>query len=223
MTTVEDIFPELDRLPEERAHKYLYLHAKDKSNEPWPGDHKNVRTWVEATGYYTTHWGYGQRYGHYFIGKNITKSGKETFVVMPAEKKQRDSQRQKLYDAEYPSIRAGMKFDDLLACRIYLDMVLTSDYIETNYPRLTIDKVTLKERPRAMGSIAWPRRLKIGLGRYQFNDHTILHELAHLATPDDPGHGAEFARVFAEFVREFMSEKIADELIESYDDHGVKH
>jgi hypothetical protein len=37
---------------------------------------------------------------------------------------------------------------------------------------------------------------------YGANDITILHELAHVATPDDVSHGPEFCRAYLQLVRD---------------------
>lgn len=51
----------------------------------------------------------------------------------------------------------------------------------------------------------------------------ILHEIAHVATPDDNGHGREFARFYLLLVRRWLGQEAAAGLREAYAAEGVKY
>jgi putative metallohydrolase (TIGR04338 family) len=51
----------------------------------------------------------------------------------------------------------------------------------------------------------------------------VLHELAHAGSPEDPGHGREFARVFLGLVRRFLGPEAGTVLLAAYRQEGVKY
>ncbi len=63
------------------------------------------------------------------------------------------------------------------------------------WPREQIPVVTLTFYRGARGT-GWAYRRspvpEIRLSKQGIDRHTVLHELAHIVTPDDPGHGAAF-------------------------------
>jgi hypothetical protein len=52
--------------------------------------------------------------------------------------------------------------------------------------------------------------------------HTACHEVAHWATPDDPGHGPEWRRVYALLLREFVGSDFADRFLVECDRQPVR-
>jgi hypothetical protein len=52
---------------------------------------------------------------------------------------------------------------------------------------------------------------------------TILHEIAHIGTPNDPGHGREFARFYLALVSERLGVYAARALRTAYAAEGVKY
>jgi hypothetical protein len=79
------------------------------------------------------------------------------------------------------------------------------------YPRVHLGT----KRGRLPGGVARPPHIA--------DPWVILHELAHIATPGDPGHGREFARVFLGLVRRFLGPESGKVLLAAYRAEQVKY
>lgn len=72
-------------------------------------------------------------------------------------------------------------------------------------------------------SSAWAKSWenKIALPGWGFEQHTVLHEMAHLVTND--GHGPKFATTALMLYREFIGEDFAHAVADAYYKRGVIH
>lgn len=104
----------------------------------------------------------------------------------------RDSQRQKVYDAEY-SLRDSMsvrKFKDVADAQKFIDRIERSSWFAKTFPNVKRHvKVVYKGGSRwalgGFGKIELPRQGWYWAG----NSIVVLHELAHNLTPDAVGLG----------------------------------
>jgi putative metallohydrolase (TIGR04338 family) len=135
----------------------------------------------------------------------------------------------------------GLAFDSLEAAQAFVDRVVNSAL----WRRLRRDAgrglsplgyvLVMRGRGKwATANTRWPlsaelRRRQgrplgmIKLPRWAWSHWVALHELAHLATPNEVAwHGREFARVYLELVRRFMGEDSATLLRASFKNHRVK-
>jgi putative metallohydrolase (TIGR04338 family) len=123
----------------------------------------------------------------------------------------RDVQRKRLYDAEN-HVFEGRVWDSLLAAQQYVDELVASPWWQVHFPSvrcvLLFDrrgKYAQAQRGVDGGAIQLPRWARTPL--------TLMHELAHLASPPATvGHGPAFAGIYLLLVRHCMGERVAARL-----------
>lgn len=109
-----------------------------------------------------------------------------------------------LYAAEKVLSHQARRFTDIRQVRTYVDGLVGSEWFYERWPELEV--VTVHRRSSgATWSIAAEHGHECGeIFLTSLDIATILHELAHLCTPDDPGHGVSFAEAFLTLVRHEM-------------------
>lgn len=135
-----------------------------------------------------------------------------------------DPQRDRLYAAEDaveaevgPALR---RWRDVEA---FLERVLSSDAYLDRFPDAPLD-VTLERRSRgARASLALPHHDTILIRDGSWSALVVLHELAHLVSPNDLTHGAQFAGTVLQLVRDHCGIDAAVVLAGSFERHGVAH
>lgn len=141
----------------------------------------------------------------------------------------RDSQRQKLYNAEHstPTWKAGHAepFTDLKDVERYVKRVIRSKFWDQqvngrcHVPRIG-DGRGRRSAYGNSGEVVFPRWARFPM--------VILHELAHTAICRThhhsrvAAHGHEFAAMFLKLVSRFMGTQVHDELKASFKAHGVR-
>jgi hypothetical protein len=143
----------------------------------------------------------------------------------------RDSQRQRVYDAESACFRdARIKMqatrdqlqsmaDAIFSSTCVRDLLLRSGQSRraANRTAPRIDFVT-DNRRAAIGTAG-----VVKLPAWARNKPTFLHELAHAVAPWMAMHSWAFCATMLELVREFMGQDWAERLAESYDRHRIKY
>lgn len=142
----------------------------------------------------------------------------------------RDSQRQKVYDAERTIAAWGdERFETLLELEAWLNGILARAWFKRRWP--TFRQLSIKDgrgRRSACGE-----SLQIG-GNPVIGEITMplwartklvaLHELAHCLTPNKyASHGREFCKVFVELVQFGMGKEHSDELKKAFRTHRAKY
>ena len=160
--------------------------------------------------------------------------------------KTRDSQRQKLYDAENRvrkmhdmSFETGCGFDTLEEIVEFLEKILKSrwwkSYITPHSVRnfngeaqvivtRTINSAWAKHTNcNGMVYIELPKK-KSGEDNWAWNKIVILHELAHYPSNGAgiPSHGWLFASVFMALVQRFMDKEVYEDLKSAFADYNVR-
>lgn len=147
------------------------------------------------------------------------------------KKKERDTQRRRVYKAERVLIPIARRFQTIGEVRSFVHAV----WIDPNVREL-FDEI---HSPKALWP--WPPEVKDGRGRkhaggcadfitlptWARTDHIILHELAHVFTQRlcgraAAGHGWQFCQVFHRLVWVIMGENAAKVLAGSFRLHGVR-
>jgi putative metallohydrolase (TIGR04338 family) len=123
----------------------------------------------------------------------------------------RDGQRQRLYDAER-AISEGLVWDSLVAAQQYVDESLASPWWQMHFP--SVRCVVLFNRE---GTYAQAHKGVHGgaiqLPSWALNQLTLVHELAHLASPPETiGHGPAFAGIYLLLVQHCMEAHVAWQL-----------
>ena len=138
-------------------------------------------------------------------------------------KRPRDSQRSKLYEAEGGDfIPKGNHLPTVAAIQSYVDGIVGSRWWKN---RFTITTVYVEDGRSHRTALAFcsPSAGWITMPRWTRHERYILHELAHVATPNDcAAHGREFARNFLLLVGRWMGRDAAKVLKASFDQHRVK-
>ncbi len=140
----------------------------------------------------------------------------------------RDSQRQRVYDAEhlcFGAHREARQFRNLTSDQL---QVLTDGLWESDRVQSLLRKAVRSPGQKAPRIIYtrhsnWARGCQsyIKLPPWALNLHTWLHEIAHAITPGLAKHSWMFCAVMLELVEEFMGPKWASLLRLSYDAHKV--
>lgn len=137
----------------------------------------------------------------------------------------RDSQRQKVYDAENEAIRhTGRSFGSIEEIQSYVDRLVGSAWWGRRYSDRRI-VVQSKHHGTATANYTGSR---INLPRWAWTEDVVLHEIAHIATNRQwgtqiPAHGRHFAKVYLELVRHKMGKDAGARLKAAFAKHKVKH
>jgi putative metallohydrolase (TIGR04338 family) len=129
----------------------------------------------------------------------------------------RDQQRSRVYRAEPNS---GKRFETMAECEAYVARVTASAWFRKHYGRMTIRCKDGRGR-RSACAHDWSNSLS--LPKWARCESVILHEIAHLVTKNDPGHGPRYAREMLRLVRHFMGAAAFRELRDSYKANGVRY
>lgn len=143
----------------------------------------------------------------------------------------RDMQKNKLYMAERVLDDHKYHFRRLADIQKYVDAILASEWWQD---RSDVNEVTILMGNRNSGkAAAYPAcasfRGKVYThpfitlpGPWACTKRVVLHELAHVLTPTDVGHGPHYCGRFIEIVEEYMGRIDSKRLAKSMTDEGVK-
>lgn len=114
------------------------------------------------------------------------------------------TQQEAVYAAENALSGYGRRFKDIREVRAYLaDLTGTDWWIDRYGEQLaTIGADTLRSQKWA--GTASRGRLAVNIARQGRNEATVLHEVAHLITSEEEGHGPVFCHTLLVLVRERM-------------------
>lgn len=144
---------------------------------------------------------------------------------MPRE---RDSQRQKLYNAEDFLRTEGKKMPTVPEIEAYVQDLVSSAWFRKRYPSLAHTGIKVGDgRRRSTACASWLRR-QISMPKWSRVESIVLHEVAHLCTNEIHGtlvasHGWQFASILVELVQHQMGKRAADGLKESFRNHRVRY
>jgi putative metallohydrolase (TIGR04338 family) len=132
----------------------------------------------------------------------------------------RDVQRQRLYNAEN-RVPEGLRWDSLLAAQQYVDGLLASPWWHRHFPSVRCvvlfdhgGQYALAHKGVHGGAIQFPRGARTPL--------TLMHELAHLASPPRTiCHGPVYAGIYLRLVQHCMGERVAVQLAHQFAAHRV--
>ena len=131
----------------------------------------------------------------------------------------RDSQRSKVYAAERAcglcEVKQTIPNDQLQG---WVDAVLDRRVIRSRWGTQT---ATVKLTNGYGGARTYGRH-KITVSRGGRNEYVMLHEIAHVLTPEDVGHGPEFCGVLLFLVRNVLGKDAHAALLASMRQHRVK-
>lgn len=132
----------------------------------------------------------------------------------------RDTQKQRLYDAENRLPR-GREYPTMREAQRRVDAIVGSEWWKRNAVnggwKTHVHVEDGRGRRRALsygGSIALPKWARC--------ERVILHELAHEAMPRGERHGPNFARTLHGMFRRFMGREVADAFLVECAARGVK-
>jgi len=137
---------------------------------------------------------------------------------------ERDSQRQKLYDAEAIAMvftpPFQKKFSSLEEIQKYVDKFTKSSWFRKRFGQHSIMVKRKKHgaSARRMGSTIW-------LSESYWNMISVLHEVAHIVKEPGAGsaHGRFFARTLLEFTNHVCGKEAASALKEQFKEKRVKY
>lgn len=129
-------------------------------------------------------------------------------------KKNRDSQRQKVYDAEnlYQQIYPSRTFKSLEEIHQWIVKISNRKWFQKRFLYFKINIRNLKiHKGRVDGRAYWRvRDGNVVLPKWAWNEIVVLHELAHgLNINAKPHHGNRFCRVFLCLVKHVIGQKEA--------------
>lgn len=142
-----------------------------------------------------------------------------------------DSQRGKVYAAEQ-SVESKWAHElDVLdgttaAAQAYVDAVLRTRFWKAAVRRP--GPVSVEAMRGRRGWAHGTQRIRLGTTERRGTPASIrspliiLHELAHIATPGDVGHGQQFAAMELRLVRRFLGDEVAADLRAAFTERGVR-
>lgn len=139
---------------------------------------------------------------------------------------ERDSQKQKLYDAEGMTKwkinpqNLNPRFNSIEEIQRFVNKLTSSAWFKRRWGDRNIIVVELNR-----GYTAYARFSSIHLPRWAWNSTVVLHEVAHIATGHNrgPSHGRFFARTFLELVGHILGPEVRKILKEEYKKYRVKY
>lgn len=151
----------------------------------------------------------------------------------------RDSQRQKLYDAEAytrarydQSIGSGLDpYERAKLCETFVNNILMRKYVQRKYPKAAKQGEVLVEV--SVGAYRFARAIgghTITLpsaGNWAYTKLVMIHELAHIIEHRENGakygwHDWPFAAIFLDLTRNVMGKHVADDLKREFKHHRVR-
>lgn len=172
---------------------------------------------------------YGSTYGLYaeLVVKRQRAAQRrvETMRRRQAAGHVRDSQRQKVYDAQEPIYSIGIQFTSIEQMQAYTDKLTGSAWWKRRYPGR---RIVIEPQRNNCSAMARGNGYVISMPKWAWNEAILLHEIAHHATTRAFGrqaaaHGREFAKVMLELVRHKMGDEVWRTLKDSFVKHKVKH
>lgn len=109
----------------------------------------------------------------------------------------------------------------LKQCQKFVDRVLARQYVKKNYGSYRIIVRDGRGQRRATASWYYGQRV-INLPKWARNEFVILHEISHHLDTGRYTHGALFATIMLDLVRNVMGKEKADQLQSGYALKGVK-
>ena len=133
----------------------------------------------------------------------------------------RDVQRKRLYDAEH-CVPEGLVWDRLVAAQQYVDDLLASPWWQRHFPSVRC-VVLFDQRGQYARAHKGVHGGAIQFPRWARTELTLLHELAHLASPPAAvAHGPAFAGIYLMLVQYYMEAHIAWQLERRFAAHRVR-
>lgn len=126
------------------------------------------------------------------------------------------------YESERVLVMRGFprRFIDIKSAQEYADHIRRSRWFESRWPHVSYRPLPVKRNMRSGWSWYNPETHELWLSRWEINDLTILHELAHVIEYD-PDHGEDFRRTYIALVRRFMGREPATSLRYAFLAHGL--
>lgn len=148
----------------------------------------------------------------------------------------RDSQRQRVYDAENKARRvltdSGFEWRNVATEARYrrrLAEIMGSKWMADTYPEATHHPVELDWSTRKQrGACASAWGITTSITDFALHELVLVHELSHtiekrLTGVYDPGHGRVYCQIYLKLVRRFIGQAAHDELKAQFKAHGVKY
>lgn len=135
----------------------------------------------------------------------------------------RDSQRQRVYDAEKDfreALGSGTVFRSQFDLCQYVFNLVGSNWYQKEFPGPSTVTVQVTGRVRG-GKAFWKKRL-IKISPKQMNEFLILHELAHIAAPARDMHGHAFCARLLKLVGKKMGAEAEEKLKECFKAYKVR-
>lgn len=126
----------------------------------------------------------------------------------------RDSQRQRIYNAEWSceALTKQPSFDDIQVAQAFVRELLEDERV-----------VVRRKASGHSGAFARAREIAMPASG-PLKTWILVHEAAHVATPSVfPGHGREYATKYLELVEDVFGADVQRALRRAFDDHGVTH
>lgn len=140
----------------------------------------------------------------------------------------RDSQRQRVYDAETLYRKSGgeigTKFRSKDEIQAYLfNLVMSSWYKKEFFPR-AITILHIRMNGANVRSSASPARgiIRISKCDEHMTEFVVLHELAHIVSGPGAGHGRDWCINFLKLLRKKLGESAEEKLKACFKEHKVK-
>jgi putative metallohydrolase (TIGR04338 family) len=137
-------------------------------------------------------------------------------------KRERDSQRSRVYRAER-KVNHGKPFKDIKEVRKYVEKLCKSPWFKKHFvPR----PINVRTGGYAVATAdLWG--IRIPEQEWSLNELVVLHEVAHVCsravTTREAGHGITFCKTFIKLVQHKIGKATSDDLKKQFKQEGVKY
>lgn len=134
----------------------------------------------------------------------------------------RDSQKSRLYAAE-AKFKTGLdpQFKRVDQVEAYLAKIMSTTWWKNRFP--DVDRIRVKDGRGTRIARGHTEKRYVSLPMWARNRHVILHEVAHVVTPDEfAPHGREYAQNYYDLLLRFCGPEDADAFLAGCIVHRVK-
>ena len=90
-------------------------------------------------------------------------------------------------------------------------------------PKCFTRSITVTDGRGTRAAYGYPSQKRISLPKWARSKIVILHEVAHIISPEEPAHGRGFCRLLCDMVQRFIGKQEADTLRGSFKKYRVKY
>ncbi len=140
-------------------------------------------------------------------------------------KRPRDSQRQRVYDAEklIPDFSSGHRLETMEEIEAYVAMMLSHEWFRRHF-RSIGDHIDVSDGRGSRRAKAFCTQNRMSFPKWARSRMNVIHEVTHMVVSDAvSAHGWQFCATYLDLTRHFMGEERYKQLREAFRTKKVRY